>query len=86
MQLGADKTLREAKAILKRLAEQDQKELSRYDIFRLCRGEFAKVEDTREAIGLLVEHGYLHEITYSAPTGDVHVGRDICLTHCFLIR
>ena len=83
MQLGADKTLREAKAILKRLAEQDQKELSRYDIFRLCRGEFAKVEDTREAIGLLVEHGYLHEITYSAPTGGRPRGKRYLLNPLF---
>lgn len=68
-QLGADKALRGAKQILKRLQDQDKRELTKYHIHRLCRGEFPSVEDTTPAIELLVEHGYLRKRTYSAPTG-----------------
>lgn len=67
--MGADKALRGAKQILKRLKGQDKRELTKYQIHRLCRGEFPRVEDTIPAIELLVEHGYLFERTYSAPTG-----------------
>lgn len=67
--MGADKALRGAKQILKRLQGQDKQELTKYQIHRLCRGEFPRVEDTTPAIELLVEHGYLHERTYPAPTG-----------------
>lgn len=68
-QLGADKTLRGAKMVLKRLAEQDKRELTKYQILRLCRGEFSKVDDVVPVIELLIEYGYLKERTYSAPTG-----------------
>ncbi|MDB7817147.1 YfjI family protein [Intestinimonas butyriciproducens] len=67
--MGADKALRGAKQILKRLQGQDKRELTKYQIHRLCRGEFPRVEDTIPAIELLVEHGYLRERTYPAPTG-----------------
>ena len=67
--MGADKALRGAKQILKRLQGQDKRELTKYQIHRLCRGEFLRVEDTIPAIELLIEHGYLRERTYPAPTG-----------------
>lgn len=67
--MGADKALRGAKHILKKLQNQDKRELTKYQIHRLCRGEFPRVEDTIPAIELLIEHGYLRERTYLAPTG-----------------
>ncbi|WP_369517820.1 YfjI family protein [Intestinimonas butyriciproducens] len=67
--MGADRALRGAKQILKRLRNQDKRELSKYDLFHLCRGEFAKVDDAKPSINLLVEYGYLAERTCSAPTG-----------------
>lgn len=67
--MGADRTLRGAKQILKRLRNQDKRELSKYDLFRLCRGEFAKADDAKPSIDLLVEYGYLAERTCSASTG-----------------
>ena len=68
-QLGADKAGRGAKVILKRLSEQDKRELKRYEIFHLCRGEFSKTEDVKPSIDLLVEYGYLREYNDSTPTG-----------------
>ena len=67
--MGADRTLRGAKQILKRLRNQDKRELSKYELFRLCRGEFAKADDAKPSIDLLVEYGYLAERTCSASTG-----------------
>ena len=67
--MGTDKALRGAKYILKKLKTQDKRELTKYQIHRLCRGEFPRVEDATPAIELLIEHGYLRERTYSAPTG-----------------
>lgn len=72
LQLGADKTMRRAKLLLQRISEQKKQgnqEWSQYDLFRLCRGEFAVVEDAKPAIGLLVEYGYLRECVQNAPTG-----------------
>lgn len=72
LQLGADKTMRRAKLLLQRISEQKKQgnqEWSQYDLFRLCRGEFAVVEDAKPAIDLLVEYGYLRECIQNAPTG-----------------
>lgn len=67
--MGADKALRGAKQILKKLQGQDKRELTKYQIHRLCRSEFPRVEDTIPPIELLIEHGYLCERVYSTPTG-----------------
>ncbi len=82
-QLGADKTLRGAKMVLKRLAEQDKRELTKYQILRLCRGEFSKVDDVVPVIELLIEYGYLKERTYSAPTGGRPRGNGYILNPLF---
>lgn len=81
--MGADKALRGAKRILKRLQGQDKRELTRYQIHRLCRGEFPRVEDTIPAIELLVEYGYLKERTYPAPTGGRPRGNGYLLNPLF---
>lgn len=67
--LGTDKAMRGAKQIIKKLQKQDETELTRYQIFRLCRGEFQKVDDLAPALDILAEYGYLKERKYTAPTG-----------------
>ena len=67
--MGADKALRGAKHILRKLQGQEKRELTKYQIHRLCRGEFPKAEDVVPVVELLIEHGYLKERTYPAPTG-----------------
>lgn len=81
--MGADKALRGAKRILKRLQGQDKRELTRYQIHRLCRGEFPRVEDTIPAIELLIEYGYLKERSYPAPTGGRPRGNGYLLNPLF---
>ena len=81
--MGADKALRGAKRILKRLQGQDKRELTRYQIHRLCRGEFPRVDDTIPAIELLIEYGYLKERTYCAPTGGRPRGNGYLLNPLF---
>lgn len=81
--MGADKTLRGAKQILKRLRNQDKRELSKYDLFHLCRGEFAKADDAKPSIDLLVEYGYLAERTCSASTGGRPCGSRYLLNPLF---
>lgn len=68
-QMGADKVLHGAKVILKQLETQNKRELTKYQIYRLCRCKFLRVEDTVHPIELLIEHGYLKEVSYPAPTG-----------------
>lgn len=82
-QLGADKTLRGARMVLKRLEEQDKRELTKYQILRLCRSEFSKVDDVVPVIELLIEYGYLKERTYSAPTGGRPRGNGYLLNPLF---
>ena len=82
-QLGADNTLRGARMVLKRLEEQDKRELTKYQILRLCRSEFSKVDDVVPVIELLIEYGYLKERTYSAPTGGRPRGNGYLLNPLF---
>lgn len=67
--MGADKTLRDARHVLKKLSSQQSKELTKYQIFRLCRGAFTKADDVTPSLELLVEYGYLKERAYTTPTG-----------------
>lgn len=67
--MGADKILNDAQHILKKLSSQQAKELTKYQIFRLCRGVFSKVDDVTSPLELLVEYGYLKERVYTTPTG-----------------
>lgn len=67
--MGADKALQGAKQIVKKLKTQSSKELSKYQIFRLCRGSFAKADDALPSLELLVEYGYLKEQVNGTPTG-----------------
>lgn len=67
--LGADKDIQLAKNITKKLREQEKTELSKYQIYRLCRGSFRKVDDLNPILDILIEYGYLKERTHPTPTG-----------------
>jgi hypothetical protein len=67
--MGTDKALQGAKAILKKLEQQEEKELTKYQIFRLCRGSFSKADDVLPSLEILIEHGFLRMRTNSEPTG-----------------
>lgn len=67
--MGADKPLQGAKYILRKLKKQPERELSKYQVFRLCRGKFfVKTDDVLPALELLAEYGYLKERIDPAPT------------------
>ena len=57
-QYGASQVLEDARLILKALSKQAQRELTPYQILRLCR-HFKKVEDMKPALEILVEYGYM---------------------------
>ena len=67
--LGTDKDIQQAKHIIKKLQQQNKPELTKYQIYRMCRGSFHKVEDIAPILDILVDYGYLKEKRYSAPTG-----------------
>lgn len=67
--MGANKGLQAAKTVLRKLQSQTEAELSKYQIFRMCRGLFQKVDDTLPALDILIEHGYIREVVHTERTG-----------------
>lgn len=67
--LGTDKDMQLAKHVTKKLQNQEKQELSKYQIFRLCRGSFQRVDDLNPILDILIEYEYLKERTHPAPTG-----------------
>ena len=68
--MGADKTLHEAKYILRRLGTQSKEELTKSGLYHLCRNKiFKKADDMLPALELLIEYGYLKKRTYHQATG-----------------
>lgn len=67
--LGTDKDMQLAKHVTKKLQNQEERGLSKYQIFRLCRGSFQRVDDLNPILDILIEFGYLKERTHPAPTG-----------------
>ena len=68
--MGKDKALHGAQYILKRLKLHHRQEISKYQIFRLCRSKhFSKADDILPALELLIEYGYIKEHIDPAPTG-----------------
>ena len=77
--MGADKDLRIAKQILKKLKRQTDDNLNQYQIFRMCRGTCKKTEDVLPALEILVEHGYLKVRENPEATGGRHRGNTYIL-------
>ncbi len=68
--MGADKTLHEARYILRRLEKQPMRELTKSAIYHLCRNKnFKKADDIIPALDLLIEYGYLKRRSYYQATG-----------------
>jgi hypothetical protein len=68
--MGADKTLQGAKRVLRRLEQQTEREMTKYDIFHMCRGRgVTTVDDILPSLELLIEYGYLKVRTNDEPTG-----------------
>lgn len=67
--LGADRDIQQSKRIIRKLQEQDKTELTKYQIYHMCRSSFQRVDDIAPMLSILVDHGYLKEKRYSAPTG-----------------
>ena len=68
--MGADKTLHEAKYILRRLEAQPKLELTKSGVYHLCRSKyFKKADDMLPALDLLIEYGYLKKRVYYQATG-----------------
>ena len=68
--MGADKTVHDAKYILRRLETQGKLELTKSGIYHLCRSKsFKKADDMLPALDLLIEYGYLQKRTYYQATG-----------------
>lgn len=68
--MGADKTLHEAKYILRRLESQAKQEFTKSGLYHLCRSKsFKRADDMLPALDLLIEYCYLKKRVYYQPTG-----------------
>ena len=68
--MGANKTLHEAKYLLRRLESQSKQELTKSGIYHLRRNKcFKKTDDMIPALDLLIDYGYLKKKSYSIATG-----------------
>lgn len=81
--LGTDKDIQLAKHIIKKLQQQEKSELTKYQIYRMCRGSFQKVEDISPILDILVDYGYLKEKRNTAPTGGRPRGSSYLLNPIF---
>lgn len=59
--MGADDSIENARYLWKRILEAGQDEMTKRDVFHLCRGRYAKVEDMERPLQLLFEMSYLRE-------------------------
>ena len=60
--MGGDETQENAKYILKRVASEGKKKLTRSELTRLCRGKFPKADDMAPAINELSDRGYIRRL------------------------
>lgn len=60
--MGANETQKQAMYILKQIQKEYNIELSKRDIFNLCRGRIKKVEHMDKGLELLEEYGYIQRI------------------------
>ena len=68
--MGANKTLHEAKYILRRLESQAKQEFTKSGLYHLCRSKsFKRADDMLPALDLLIEYCYLKKRVYYQPTG-----------------
>lgn len=76
--MGTDKAMKGAIDILQRLEQQSKQELTKYEIFRLCR-RFEKVDEILPSLNILIDYGYLKVQTNHGPTGGRPKGKTYIL-------
>ncbi len=59
--MGADESQEDARYLWKRIESTGQDEISKRDLFQLCKGKFKKVDAMEPALKNLVEMGYIRE-------------------------
>ena len=60
--MGADGEYENARYLWRRISSTGQDEMSKRDLFNICRGRFKRVEDMEPALQALVNMGYIREI------------------------
>lgn len=85
--MGADKTLHEAKYILRRLESQAKQEFTKSGLYHLCRNKsFKRADDMLPALDLLIEYGYLKKRVYYKATGGRPKGDSYLLNPLYFDR
>ena len=59
--MGASEGYEDAKYLWRRIAENGKTELSRRDLFNLCKGKFKTVEQMQPSFQILIERGFIRE-------------------------
>ncbi len=60
--MGADEEYENARYLWRRICSTGQEEMSKRDLFRLCKGKFKRVEDMEPTLQTLVDMGYVREV------------------------
>ena len=63
--MGADKEYEEARYLWGRIQRSGQDEMSKRDLYRLCKGRFKRAEDMSPALRTLISMGYIKEVEVS---------------------
>lgn len=63
--MGADDTYTDEKYLLKRIESAGRDEISKRDLFDMCKGKFKNVESMEPALQTLIDMGYVREIEIS---------------------
>ena len=63
--MGANEEYENARYLWGRIESSGQDEMSKRDLFRLCKGKFKRVEDMEPALQTLVTMGYVREVDLS---------------------
>ena len=59
--MGASESYEDAKYLWRRITESGRTELSRRDLFNLCKGKFKTVEQMQPSFQILIERGFIRE-------------------------
>ena len=63
--MGANEDYENARYLWGRIQRSGQDEMSKRDLFRLCKGKFKRVEDMEPALQTLISMGYVREVDLS---------------------
>lgn len=63
--MGANEEYENARYLWGRIQRSGQDEMSKRDLFRLCKGKFKRVEDMEPALQTLISMGYVREVDLS---------------------